>query len=122
MEVGSSNDIPEEAGCCARFEARGIVDEVGDDHFQKLVRKSVRLATHCDTCSIRNTERECVIDCGPVPNGVGGEVTLYNTSTTRTKVSRVRDRYYPVVVRPWRPLGFSVAGLVLTAKPDYCGD
>ena len=73
MEVGSGDDVPEEAGCCARFEAGGIVNEVGDDHFQELVRKSLRLANR-NTCPIRDTECKCVIDCGPEPNGAGGGV------------------------------------------------
>ena len=50
MEVGSGYRIPGEASCCACFETRSIVQEVGGDHFQKLVRKSMGLSIHRDTC------------------------------------------------------------------------
>ena len=82
MEVGSCYDIPGETGCCVCFETRGIVDEVGNDHFQKLVGKSVHLAIHRDTCPTQNPECEYVIDSGPVPNGAGDEAGPYDALTT----------------------------------------
>ena len=66
-----------EAGSChgqytrrrlSHMETRGIVDEVGDDHFQKFVRKSTCLAIHHNTCPVQNPESE---SCGLVQNGVG---------------------------------------------------
>jgi len=44
VEVGGGHGIPGETGGCTCFEARSIVDEVGDDHFQKFVGKLVRLS------------------------------------------------------------------------------
>ena len=43
MEVGSGYCIPGEASCCACLETRSIIQEMGDDDFQKLVRKSTGL-------------------------------------------------------------------------------
>ena len=82
MEVGSSYEIPGEAGFCACFETRSIVDEAVDNHLQKLVGKSMRLAIHRDT---RPIECECVIDCGPVPNGDGDEAGPYDTLTRESR-------------------------------------
>ena len=85
MEVGCCCDIPGEAGCCACLETRSTVDEVVDDYLQKLVRKSMRLAIHRDTCPIQNNECGCVIDCDPVPNWAGDEVSPYDTLTIEHK-------------------------------------
>ena len=85
MEVGSGYGIPSEAGCCACFETRSIVDEVGDNHFQEFGRKPMCLAIHCDTCPNRNTECEYAIDCGPVPNGDGDEAGPYDALTRESR-------------------------------------
>ena len=80
MEVGSGYRVPGEASGCACSETRGIAYEVGDDHLQKLRRKSVRLSVHHDPCVTQNPKCGSVIDCGfsPVPNDAGCEVDSYN--------------------------------------------
>ena len=72
VEVGSGCGIPGEAGCRAHFKTRGVVHEMGDDHFQKFVRESMCLSIHRGMRVIQNPERENVVDCGfdPVPNDV----------------------------------------------------
>lgn len=73
MEVGSDYGVPGETSCCACFEARSVIDEIGGGHFQELRRESMRLSVHRDARATQNPKYEYVIDCGlgPMSNDTG---------------------------------------------------
>ena len=85
VEVGSGYDIPGEAGRYTCFETRGIVDEVGNNHFKKFVGKSVHLSFHRWNSASQKPECGCAIDCGPVPNDAGNDLGSYDMLTIEHK-------------------------------------
>jgi len=85
MKMGDGSDVPRVTCHRARQETRRIVNEMGDNHFNKLLRKLGSWGRTRDRCLGDNsTEQPLDFGCGPVQKSADEQLARYRSvSTTR---------------------------------------